>query len=330
MTDVSASAPGKVVISGEYAVLDGAPAIAAAVSRRARVTIGRAPGSDHTVSSPDISGEGGKFRSRDGNVEWLNGRDLFGIVEHVWQTTAAAPAHAVAISIDTSEFLDRGSTKKLGLGSSAALTTALAAALYALAGEEGNVLETALAAHRRFQHGAGSGVDVACSTAGGVIMYCIDDERPQARQWPDGLLYALLWSGIPASTTAKLDVLARRAPMRSREELAAAAQRVAAAWIDSSAVEIIAAMHAYTDSLQTFSIDHDLGIFDAGHAGLIMPGDADVVYKPCGAGGGDVGIALATDEDALAAFVDRAMAANFVPLDLVIDPHGCQVAREDD
>ena len=36
---IRASAPGKIVLSGEYAVLDGAPAICAAVDRRAAVTI---------------------------------------------------------------------------------------------------------------------------------------------------------------------------------------------------------------------------------------------------------------------------------------------------
>ncbi len=36
---ITASAPGKLVLSGEYAVLDGAPAICMAVDRRARVTI---------------------------------------------------------------------------------------------------------------------------------------------------------------------------------------------------------------------------------------------------------------------------------------------------
>ena len=36
---VTASAPGKVVLSGEYAVLSGAPAICMAVNRRATVTI---------------------------------------------------------------------------------------------------------------------------------------------------------------------------------------------------------------------------------------------------------------------------------------------------
>ena len=43
-----ASAPGKFVLSGEYAVLDGAPAICVAVDRRAVVTI-ETHGGDHSI-----------------------------------------------------------------------------------------------------------------------------------------------------------------------------------------------------------------------------------------------------------------------------------------
>ncbi len=49
MTTVTASAPGKVILSGEYAVLDGAPAISMAVNRRAVVTL-TTVGDDNTVA----------------------------------------------------------------------------------------------------------------------------------------------------------------------------------------------------------------------------------------------------------------------------------------
>lgn len=328
MTAASASAPGKVVISGEYAVLDGAPAIAAAVSRRARVAIGRAPGSRHTVVSAADAALRAEFRDRGHELDWLTGGDRFEILDHVWRAARVTPPHALAISIDTDAFFDPASNTKLGLGSSAALVTALTAALYAIGGDEADVLATALRAHRLFQRGIGSGVDVACSASGGVIRYCIDEPRPESLQWPDGLHAALVWSGVPASTTAKLDALTRQAPLRSREELAAAARGVAAAWKGASAAAVIAALHAYTNALEAFSVDHGLGIFDAGHAGLVMPGGGNLVYKPCGAGGGDVGIALATDADALASFVERAASAGFVQLDAAIEPHGVQASRK--
>ncbi len=47
---LTASAPGKVVLSGEYAVLDGAPAIGMAINRRARVQVTDISGDINRVS----------------------------------------------------------------------------------------------------------------------------------------------------------------------------------------------------------------------------------------------------------------------------------------
>ncbi len=330
MTTLLASAPGKVVISGEYAVLDGAPAIAAAVTSRAQVLVRAAEGSGHVVTSPGLGDGRGEFRSSDGKLEWLTGAAAFGIVEHAWQATGISPAAALSLELDTREFFGPDRTTKLGLGSSAALMTALTAALLALDNDAADVAATAFAAHRAFQHGAGSGVDIACSAYGGLLAFRVVDPQPTALSWPAGLGYALFWSKVPASTTAKLEHLSQQAPKQSRVALDEAATRTAAAWSAGSAADVIEAMHAYTERLRRFSVDHELGIFDAGHAQLVTaPGDP-VVYKPCGAGGGDVGIALAADAEALALFADRASTAGFERLDIEIDPQGYQVTRADD
>ena len=330
MSIVTASAPGKVVISGEYAVLDGAPAVAAAVTPRAQVSVRRANAQNHTVMSQRYSDVCGEFRSQDDSFEWLRGGDTYGIVEHAWRATGIAPGDSVAIDINTSEFFDRTGKTKLGLGSSAALMTSLTAAMLAFAGEETDVSATALAGHRSLQRGAGSGVDIACSAHGGLLLYRVVDLQPMPLAFPDDLEYAFFWSGVPANTTAKLKTLSQQAPKPSRVALDEAAVRTAATWSGGTAADIVAAMHAYTEMLRRFSIDHDLGIFDAGHAGLVTAMDDAVVYKPCGAGGGDIGMALASSADAMAAFVERASTTNFVRLDLRIEPHGYQVAREDD
>jgi phosphomevalonate kinase len=54
-------------------------------------------------------------------------------------------------------------------------------------------------------------------------------------------------------------------------------------------------------------------------------GNTGVVYKPCGAGGGDIGIAVDTDADGLDAFTALAIDAGFVPLDLQMDNSGVTV-----
>ncbi len=131
-----ARAPGKIVISGAYAVLEGAPALVAAVDRYALADTALAP-------------------------------------SFVTEEVKAALGEAPAPWIDASALREGG--RKLGLGSSAAILVASLGALE-LAREPAlersaliaRVLSPALSAHARAQ-GGGSGIDVAASAFGGVI-----------------------------------------------------------------------------------------------------------------------------------------------------------------
>jgi phosphomevalonate kinase len=139
---VIARAPGKVLVSGAYAVLDGAPAIVAAVDRY-------------------VVADGAK--------------DAELVTDEV---RAAIEAGAIlrAPSFDASALRtgdSGGGTRKLGLGSSAAILVASLGAAWPEAMEDDalrrEVFPVALAAHRRAQ-GGGSGVDVAASVYGGVLV----------------------------------------------------------------------------------------------------------------------------------------------------------------
>jgi phosphomevalonate kinase len=132
-----ARAPGKVVLSGAYAVLDGAPAIVAAVDRYAVADSSRPP-------------------------------------NFVSDEVRAALGERAAPHIDASAL--RHGERKLGLGSSAAILVASLAALELERDPDlehldlvGRVIEPSLLAHASAQAG-GSGIDVAASAYGGVIL----------------------------------------------------------------------------------------------------------------------------------------------------------------
>jgi len=326
----TASAPGKVVLSGEYAVLDGAPAICMAVDRRARVTISPGAEDNHIVTAPGLSSECGRFISAGDKLEWLAGGDHFRLVDDVWCTLHATLPTKLSLVLDTSELHDGESGRKLGIGSSAALVVALTAALCELAGIDVDIRSLSSEAHGKFQRGRGSGVDVACSCAGGLVEFSARADRVQQIAWPDGLAYALLWSGAPASTGGKLEHLDGQDVQPSRAALADSARRVSRAWSDGSAHDILDEYRDYIEVLRQFSDDHKLGIFDAGHAELAdAAGAAGVVYKPCGAGGGDVGIVFADNHTAVTAFVGRSLPNDFQVLNMNIDSHGVQIVREE-
>ncbi len=287
MTPRSASAPGKVVLCGEYAVLDGAPAICMAVDRRARVRITAGENGRHTIVAPGFTKIEGRCVTHDGRIEWLQGRDEFRLVDAVLCTLDALPREPLRIELDTEAFRGRGSAQKIGLGSSAALAAALTAALLG----NTDVADIAIDAHRVLQGGAGSGADVATAVSGGLVEYRMHGRVARPLRWPEGLHFRLLWSGVTASTKDRITRYLAARRERAAGRLADAAATMADAW--SSADSVLAGFPDYIAALRRFSVDHDLGIFDAGHDRLVdEAAEAGLVYKPCGAGGGDIGILL--------------------------------------
>ena len=191
--------------------------------------------------------------------------------------------------------------------------------------------DAAHAGHRHFQGGSGSGVDVACSIAGGIIEYRMPDRQSNRREWPRDLLYSVLWSGVAAETRGSLARFSGLPESPSRSELRKASSAVAAAVEGGRATAVLAALGEYTRVLLCFDEAHGLGIFEAGHASLFgHPVAEGVVYKPCGAGGGDIGVALATSRASLASFEQMAARSGFTRLALGIDPRGAMLHDKDE
>jgi phosphomevalonate kinase len=326
---VAASSPGKIVLSGEYAVLDGAPATCMAVDRRARVTIARHDEPFHRVIAPGFSEEEGRFVTESGQIKWLSGGKSYKLLEQIWNEIDACPDAQLSLTLNTREFLDSESGDKFGIGSSAALATALASALCAIMAPDDDAVSVARRAHRKFQGNTGSGVDIASSSLGGLIEFRMNAAEHLQIEWPDGLVFAVLWSKVPSETAEKLHQLTHYTNQASREALKSAAEETASAWRSGSGEKVLQEYGQYIDTLRRFDNDHELGIFEAGHGALTDAAkEKGVVYKPCGAGGGDVGIVLADDPTALASFVASPVAAGFALLDITIDRVGVELCGD--
>ncbi len=326
----STSAPGKAVVAGEYAVLQGAPAIAMAVNCRARVAV--LPSPDGRCSVQAAGGDIVHFRAGEqGELEWLDGAEHreHALFQQVWREAGTAVPEPLAFTLDTRTLFDAASGAKLGLGSSAALAVALAAALHG--GDRDRARATAAAAHSAFQGGRGSGIDIAAAIEGGVIAYTRDGEVEKL-EWPAGLQYDLYWCGRPASTGEKIAQAAAHkgaAARRTAAALAKASTEVLQTWKQGNDVAIVAAFSAYVDVLRKFSDDHDLGVFDGGHQDLCdIAGEYRLVYKPCGAGGGDSGVLLAEHGAETGEFTARAEGLGFRTLPCRLDPYGLTASPE--
>ena len=296
---VVASAPGKIVLSGEYAVLWDAPAVCMAVNRRAVATVAPSKDSECHILTPGFEGME-RYRVLDA----LLGGDR--------------PANCYRL--DTTAFARDG--RKTGIGSSAALSVALAAAIH----NSTDVFAIAMAAHSELQGGKGSGVDVAAAVHGGLLEYVREGARVQALQWPAGLAFRVVWTGVPASTAGKLARLAEAATGPSRSALLLAAPRMRDAWRSGDAGRVLAEYVPYIGVLRQFSIDHGLGIFDAGHDELTDAAMVEgLVYKPAGAGGGDIGMLFGRDEEQLEDFLHTHAELVHGVLDCELDPVGVRL-----
>lgn len=306
-----ALAPGKLVICGEYAVLEGASAIALAVQTSASARVGAAG-----QCRLEVAGHGAwPFRwDARGMPCWLQQPPPAGqgrVLEAVCATLAAegmVQAGNLSVNLDTRAFehgTAGGSREKLGLGSSAAITVALTAALLTHAGsavlDRPRLLRLATAAHRRLQGDGGSGIDVAAAVHGGVVGMSAARDRAglQGLAWPAGLCWLAAWSGSGASTPDllarfrryRLEQSAQSAPYMAR--LGDAAEQTAAAWQQGDSGRVITALGHYQACLRELDAAAGIGIWTPAHQRLADMADAaGAMYKTSGAGGGDFGLAF--------------------------------------
>ena len=278
-------APGKLLLTGAWAVLEGAPAVVLAVDRFAEA----GPGAPSTM--PEV-------------------------VAVARRLDAPIPA------VDVSALGDRG--RKLGLGSSAAASVAAAGAIFharGLALDPATVLEPALAAHRAIQP-RGSGVDVAASAFGGAIVAQRLGTHLDVASCavPGDLVWSAFALSRSASTRETLDRFAARRSERETELAFSALTEAAVVGAESfrsgRLARFLEAAQAHVDALEQLGHALDLplvppelalarDLLQAAPRSSPMPTKTSpIVLLPSGAGGGDtvlwLGARAPTDHETLA------------------------------
>lgn len=305
-----ACAPGKLVWLGEYAVLDGAPAVVAAVDRYACAERGASRSGWHlTASNLSLARAWPADIAPDDPLALA--LSLLDVLADAGLIEREAGHHIV---LDSAElFVDGGKT---GLGSSAAIVTALCRLLVPDLGVE-RAFTLIDQAHRRAQRGLGSGVDVAAALHGGVHIFqrAVPAVAPTMTRvaLPRDLHWCAVYTGAATSTAQYLAQI-RRWQARTtweasayRDAMQATAAAGAQALANGDAAEFCAAAARYGEVLDAFGRAAGVDIMSAVHTRLAaMAKEAGVAYKSSGAGGGDMGVAFATDRSALARFQSAA------------------------
>lgn len=307
MTAVRASAPGKLFLLGEYAVLEGAPALLIAAGQRAVVTATSAP--TWQLTAPGL-GEGTIALGSDGSLppelrEDVSQRlTLVDTVRRQVDGHLGSPAGPLELIVDSTAFRHDGN--KLGLGSSAAVAVALAAALIGVRGDgrgldRDAIFRMADEAHRSAQGGFGSGGDIAASVRGGVILYR-RGHVPDKVALPAGLVVFAVVTGTGSSTVDLVGQVAeyrRNRPDAYQRDLGALVRlSESAAAALGSATGVLALADEYFHALAALAQHSGAKIVSERHLELRrLAAESGAVFKPSGAGGGDVGLVFGKLED---------------------------------
>jgi phosphomevalonate kinase len=306
-TSCFVSAPGKLMVAGEYAVLEGAEAVVAAVGRRAYA---RLAGGAQEPISPEAQAARAAAERRVGPV-------------------------AGALSLDVSELQQEG--RKLGLGSSAATAAAAAGAVFAAHGRDvcdpevrQQVLAAALEGHRAVAP-HGSGADVAASVLGGFVRFrkLGDGVETHTLQWPKELELVVVWTGTPVRTSDMLshvralaahDPAVYRARMRV---LADQSEQLVSALIGRELDAVVECFHSYGTAMGELGQAAGASISTETYEQIrTIARTEGGAAKPSGAGGGDIAIAAFSRSNAATSFRARCADVGFEVLSIELGVQG--------
>lgn len=293
-----ARAPGKLVLSGAYAVLEGAPALVTAVDR-------------YVVADTELA------------------------PEFVAAEVAPALGDRTAPHVDASALRRDG--RKLGIGSSAAITVASLAAL-ALCDEPllndatlaERVWRPALIAHRKGQ-GGGSGIDVITSAFGGTRRCWLEggDVRSRPHVLPIGTDVTVFASTSACATSgmlARVRDFAKREPSRYQERIAALSAAATRAARTSNIAELVHSLHDQVTHLAQLGDDACVPIVPDPLRRIASSAYGDgVAVLPSGAGGGDVVLCIG-EKEACAQWLEPLARAGLTRVAMSIGAAGVQRA----
>ncbi|GAB4168324.1 MAG: phosphomevalonate kinase [Calditrichia bacterium] len=346
-------APGKLILCGEYAVLEGADALVMAVNKYLHLNISPSPGDESIFSGEGLKIPDTHFTLKnnkiffDTDVKTQKKLELAAnLMNYAIQHIAGAEERLrqIHIKIDSKDFYVQD--HKLGFGSSAALAAALF--YYFLARNENNfespnksqLIKLAWDSHRAFQSNKGSGIDIHSSVLGGMLQYRLHfGKEGTVSQYAQldyrDLPLCVVYAGYSTSTSEMLHRVTdfkRQSPKEFSHlmvDMGNISSQAINAYLNHEVGTVIDNINEYRRLLDLLGRKSGCDIISGFHSNLAKIVESENgAYKPSGAGGGDIGIIVADSYERLEHIKKKLVKANILSIDISIDEIGVRDERK--
>lgn len=357
--------PGKLMIAGEYAVLEPhQKAIVIAVDRYITASIESSIDNQLNLSKFHLTNIHWKYE--DGEIHFQCDDPRLRFVKIAMETVMRyleeqlqriSPFHLTI----TSE-LDDAAGRKYGLGSSAAVVVAVVSSIlhfaYASRPTDELIFKLAALAHLKAQ-GSGSGADVAASTFGGWLLYSSFQPKwllgriQEAsmishivnEQWPylsisklhppSELQLCVGWTGKPVKTGPLITSIQKLKQQNLAvyndflQETAVAVEKIVESFKHGEYLQAICGIEQNRRALAKLGLAAQVAIETKDLARLAeLAATFKGAGKPSGAGGGDCGIAFVSGEENVKKLKAAWEEQKIIPLDLQVSSFGANIIDE--
>ena len=326
---VESTAPGKVFLSGEYFVLDGALATIMSTKQRVKVTIEDQTDVDNMFYCSVIDQCFPFNVNNSYQIKWLDeDPGEFGLFLELSIKRMRVKPNNTLFTIDSNDLYFQGT--KIGLGSSAAISVAVLNAInnfYGLKLSGYDLINNSMELHKLHQGKNGSGLDIISSHADSNLIECsknmLSKHKWNALDWPKNLIIKGIITSQQSSTSSMIEKynIAKHNNSRNFKNLYSQMTKIleefSEVWHQGNSSDILNLLKKQNILIKQLDHDFGLGIYTQEHNKILDLADSvDLFYKPSGAGGGDLGVIISDDALKMKTFSNELSNMNHYVIDL--------------